>query len=87
MASRNPTALRPPHIADFDPVRHREALVAIVRAIESLPDDGGVVSPADFDRILRAHPRDGQGFFSRSQIIAGFRAFGPEVGFQLDEAA
>ena len=87
MASRTPPALRPPHIADFDPVRHREALVAIVRAIESLPDDGGVVPPADFDRILRAHPRDGQGFFSRSQIIAGFRAFGPEVGFQLDEAA
>lgn len=75
------------HVATFDPRRHRDALLAIVHAIEALPDDGGVVTPADFDRILRAHPRDGRGFFSRSQIIAGFRALAPEASFSLDEEA
>lgn len=75
------------HVARFDPQRHRDALVAIVRAIEALPDDGGVVSPKDFDRILRSHPRDGRGFFSRSQIIAGYRALAIDEGFVLDQEA
>ena len=59
--------------------------MAIVRAVEALPDDGGVVSPAALDGILRRYPRDGSGFFSRSQIIAGFRALRASEEFRLDE--
>ena len=57
----------------FDPAPHREQLVAIVRAIESLDavDEGAI------DRILRQHPRGGTGFFSRAELIAGFRYFAP----------
>ena len=85
MASQARAVMAPPHVQGFDPERHREALLAIVRAIEALPDDGGVIAPTDFDRILRAHPREGRGFFSRSQIIAGYRMLGPEADFRLDE--
>jgi len=87
MASRSSNAAVPAHAAGFDSARHRDALVAIVRAIEALPDEGGAVAPEQLDRILRAHPRDGRGFFSRSQLIAGYRALAPEAAFTLDEEA
>jgi len=85
----SPWSLRafPASAVGFDRARHRDALVAIVREIESVPDDGGVLAPAVLDRILRAHPRDGSGFFSRSQLIAGFRALASEESFGLDERA
>lgn len=85
MASDPTAAPAPGHAEHFDPARHREAIVAIVRAIAALPHEGGVLPPAALDRILRAHPRDGRGFFSRSQIIAGFRALAPAERFGIDE--
>ncbi|MDP6981392.1 MAG: tRNA uridine(34) 5-carboxymethylaminomethyl modification radical SAM/GNAT enzyme Elp3 [Myxococcota bacterium] len=85
------------HLA-FDPVPHREPLVAIIREIEALAglrggDATGATSAeasraADeraFDAILRRHPRDGRGFFSRAEIIAGYRAFAAEESFAIDE--
>ena len=74
-------------LAPFDPQRYRSDLVAIIRAIEALPDDGTPLGVAELDPILRRHPRDGTGFFSRSQLIAGFRALASSEGFRLDEAA
>lgn len=79
--------ITPVHASRFDPTPHRPMLVSIVRAIEALPDEGGVVAPALLDRILRDHPRDGRGFFSRSQIIAGFRAFAEAESFAISEHA
>jgi len=61
----------------FDPEPHREELIAIVREIEALPE----VGPAELDGVLRRHPRDGKGFFSRSEIIEGYRAFATSAGF------
>jgi len=55
--------------ADFDPGPHRAALLSIIREIEALPQ----LDAAGLDRILRRYPRDGRGFFSRSEIIAGYR--------------
>ena len=72
---------------DFDPAAAREALLPLLREIEAVPDD--VVEPLEtevIEPLLRRHPRPGGGFFSRSQLIAGFRAFAPEAGFRFDEA-
>ena len=65
---------RPTSLPDFDPVPHREALVAIVRAITERIASGDFDAEA-LDGILRRHPRAGRGFFSRSEIIAGYRSF------------
>lgn len=67
--------------ADFDPLPHRRELVAIVREIEVLPE----VDSRALDAVLRRHPRDGKGFFSRAEIIAGYREFAAAEGFRLNE--
>jgi elongator complex protein 3 len=61
----------------FDPEPHREQLVAIIRAIEEL----GQVDRSSLDAILRRHPRGGRGFFSRAELIAGYRHFAAREGF------
>ena len=72
---------------DFDPEAVRDVLLPLLRAIEAVQDD--VVEPLEtevIEPLLRRHPRPGGGFFSRSQLIAGFRAFAPGAGFRFDEA-
>src|SRR5258705_8610909 len=56
--------------ADFDPAPHRAALCAIIDAVLREP----AVDARGLDRIVRRHPKRG-GLFSKSEIIAGFRAF------------
>jgi elongator complex protein 3 len=73
----------------FDPEPHRRELVAIIGEIADLAEGdtrAGIAQPAALDAILRRHPREGRGFFSRAQLIAGFRRFANEEGFALDEA-
>jgi elongator complex protein 3 len=65
---------RPASLPDFDPAPHREPLVGIVRAVAQRIAAGDLDADT-FDRILRRHPHAGRGFFSRSEIIAGYRAF------------
>ncbi len=48
--------------------------MGIVRAVAERIAAGDLDTGA-FDRILRRHPHAGRGFFSRSDIIAGYRAF------------
>ena len=67
--------------AAFDPAPYREPLLAILREIDALE----AVDERALDAVLRRHPRDGKGFFSRAEIIAGYRAFRDEAGFALDE--
>lgn len=70
---------------DFDPRAEGGALRPLVAAIDALPDD--VAEPLGTETIeplLRRHPRPGGGFFSRSQLIAGHRAFAAEAGLRLD---
>jgi elongator complex protein 3 len=79
----------------FDPSAHRQQLVAIIREVEALypeppPKDldsgrGRALKVKTLHQILRRHARDQRGFFSRSQLIAGFRAFCREEGFRLSE--
>jgi elongator complex protein 3 len=62
----------------FDPEPHREELVPLIRAIEERP----ALDPGSLDELLRLHPRGGSGFFSRAEIIAGFRHFRLREGFR-----
>ncbi|RPG04124.1 MAG: tRNA uridine(34) 5-carboxymethylaminomethyl modification radical SAM/GNAT enzyme Elp3 [Proteobacteria bacterium TMED72] len=69
----------------FDPEAHRTDLLAIAHEIIELPDDGETIAPALLEGILRRHPRDGKGFFSRAQIIAGLRYLCAEGLVDFDE--
>lgn len=61
---------------DFDPEAVRAVLLPLLRAIDALPDDAPDPLPATtLEPLLRRYPRPGGGFFSRSELIAGFRAF------------
>jgi elongator complex protein 3 len=81
MPSRGP-------VQDFDPEPHRPQLTAAIRAIqaEALDNPARPLGKPAMDAILRRHPRDGTGFFSRSELIAGYRAFASDVQLGLDEA-
>jgi elongator complex protein 3 len=65
---------------DFDPQRHRRDLSAIFGEIAALPALSSALDsdldPRELDRILKRHPKDGRGLFSRSELIAGVRALG-----------
>ncbi|MDD9934313.1 MAG: tRNA uridine(34) 5-carboxymethylaminomethyl modification radical SAM/GNAT enzyme Elp3 [Myxococcales bacterium] len=73
----------------FDPTPHREQLVAILRELEARlsPGDGAALPTRELHAILRRHPREGRGFFSRAELISGIRAFGREAGIGLGEQA
>ena len=66
--------------ADFDPAPHRVALCAIIDAVLRAPD----LDPRGLDRIVRRHPKP-RGLFSKTEIIAGFRAFAGAADSDADE--
>lgn len=72
---------------EFDPTPYREVLCAAIREIEAAAAPSEALSREVLHGILRRYPRDGRGFFSRSQLIAGYRAFAAAEGFALDEAS
>ncbi|MEY4579897.1 MAG: hypothetical protein RL701_4600 [Pseudomonadota bacterium] len=74
---------------EFDPEPYRAVLCAIIREIEALgraPVRQKPLTREQLQSILRRYPRDGRGFFARSELIAGFRAFAASEQFGLDEA-
>jgi len=68
------------HRNSFDPTPYESELVGIVEGILAATD----LDARALDRILKQHPKDGVGLFSRSEIIAGFRHFGPGRSWQVD---
>jgi elongator complex protein 3 (tRNA carboxymethyluridine synthase) len=71
----------------FDPVPVRGALLPLLRAIEAVPDSTPEPFSAEvMEPLLRSHPRPEGGFFSRSQLIVGFRLFSRAESFRFDEA-
>ena len=56
----------------FDPHRHRHALAPLVAELAA----AGPLDARAIDRLLKRYPKRGVGLFSKSEIIAGFRAFG-----------
>jgi elongator complex protein 3 len=64
---------------DFDPRPVRAALLPLLKEIAALPVDAvGPLAAETLDPLLRRHPRPGGGYFSRSELIAGFRVFAGE---------
>jgi elongator complex protein 3 len=51
----------------FSPEEHERELLAILRAIEAVPE------VKNLDRILRRYPKNGATMFSKSELIAGYR--------------
>jgi elongator complex protein 3 len=75
----------------IEPDRYRADLEAVVREIADCVGSGSFDSNA-LHGILRRHPRDGRGFFSRAEIIAGYRRLrsraencGSESGIAVSE--
>lgn len=57
----------------FEPEEHAAELDAIIGAIES----ASRFEERDLDNLLRRHPKNGRGFFSKSELIRGYRALRP----------
>ncbi len=61
---------------EFDLETHAVALQAALRELAATPDGDARA----LDAILRRHPRDGRGLFSRSQLLAALSRFGSALG-------
>jgi elongator complex protein 3 len=60
----------------FSPKEHERELSAIIREIEASPSlDSGA-----FHRILVKYPKNGNAFFSKAEIIRGYRYFSERAG-------
>ena len=57
----------------FEPEAHAAELDAIIGAIES----ASRFEERDLENLLRRHPKNGRGFFSKSELIRGYRALRP----------
>ncbi len=57
----------------FEPADHAAELHAIIDAVEGAPQFG----ERDLHELLRRHPRGGSGFFSKSELIRGYRELRP----------
>jgi elongator complex protein 3 len=60
----------------FDPESHRESLEPLVDAVAHAER----LDARALDRLVKRHPKRPAGLFSKSEIIAGFRAFGTRAG-------
>lgn len=58
----------------FEPERHATELEAIIGAIERAER----FEVRDLEELLRRHPKNGRGFFSKSDLIRGYRALRPD---------
>jgi elongator complex protein 3 len=67
----------------FDPSHHEAALRGLIEGIQSLD----AVDQARLEELLRLHPKDGRGFFSKSEIIRGFRHLNALRATPWDERA
>lgn len=78
-----------PPSGHFDVSHHQDALIGAIHAIIGLfhshRSKSQPLRAKDIDRVLRLYPRGGEGFFSRSQLIAGFRQLAPHVNFGITE--
>ena len=72
---RAPARRRAPRSKVVDIEAHRETLVPLLRAIDALCRDPqtppGALDHRSIHRLLRTHPREQRGLFSRSELIAG----------------
>lgn len=62
----------------FDPHEHERQLIAILRAIEAEE----LLTHERLLKILKKHPKDGKGYFSKSQLISAYRYFAGTNGLE-----
>jgi elongator complex protein 3 len=62
-----------PRREPFDPAPHRDALEALLAAIAAAE----TLDARALDRLVKRHPKAGASLFSKSEILAGARAFAP----------
>lgn len=71
----------------FSPDEHRAALLPLLRELlglfERLPP--GPIAQATLHRLLRRYPKSGRGFFSRGELIAGYRHLAAELDLGVAE--
>ncbi|MFQ5349203.1 MAG: elongator complex protein 3 [Thermoanaerobaculia bacterium] len=65
----------------FSPERYAAQLVALIGELDDLAEIDG----EDYRQALRRHPKDGRGFFSKSEIIRGFRHLNQALAWGRDE--
>ncbi len=65
----------------FSPEEHERELLGIIQEIQ----EGLRLDPASLHRVLAKHPKNGNAFFSKSEIIRGYRYFAERKGW-LGEA-
>lgn len=73
-AIRAPARRTRPPISHEEVEHERDTLMRIITAIAAAPAPDGALHFNKLREILRQHPRAGRGFFSKSQILAGYRA-------------
>ena len=67
----------------LDVARYREPLTEILTAVAAEPN----LTRARLARILKRHPKDGRGLFSKDELIAAYRALAGTGGIPpYDEA-
>ena len=82
--------MTPPHAVTVpSPPALQAAVLALCEAIAEYAqvERQGPLPELALRRILRVHPRDGRGFYSRAELIAGFRALRARGGTALSERA
>jgi elongator complex protein 3 len=67
----------------FDPEGHERELEALIGELDGLRR----WDKAQYESILRRHPKDGRGFFSKAEILNGFRHLNVKRGWERDEQA
>ncbi len=67
----------------FEPEHHERQLLAILDEVRAV----SVGDAKALGRIVRRHPRNGNGVFSKSEIIRAFRHFAPVLGWEGEEPA
>lgn len=65
----------------FSPQRYESELLALFGELLQLDR----IDPASYERILRRHPKDGTGLFSKSDLIRGFRYLNRKHAWRRDE--
>ena len=68
--------------ANFDPASHADTLYAIFQAIQKLPE--AEWTPASLRHILVHYPKDGKGFYSKADLVAGYRHLVAEGDLEPD---
>ena len=77
-----------PSVIDVNDDAHREPLRALIDGLIAAGAEpkSAPLSPETMNALLRKHPKEGRGFYSRSDLIAGFRHFAAEARLPIDES-